>query len=422
MNRLPIIYNYYRYNRNSFPAIFGALEKRGLSAILDVIPSYDEEDMLCKIKASLRDYSRIILAYSFSTPQRLQIKKELTEIISLDKEKKIFKFAGGPHPTARPIETIQMGFDAVCVGEGEDTFSNFVNAYYHRYRFDDKRGMYLNKNGKISFTGKQNLIDIDRYPACGVASGIFGSIELYRGCRFGCKYCQTPCLMGKKERARSIDNVLKYVRIMIERGLTDIRFLAPNSLGYLSNDGKTANIKELERLLSSSKRMLKNGGRLFFGSFPSEVRPEFVTSEAMQIIKDLCDNDNIIIGAQSGSGRILNAANRGHDVGDIYRATEMVQKNGLKAYVDVIWGLPGEIYQDQKDTLEMAERIISMGAKVHSHHFMPIPGTPWESEKPSNLHPVIRDSLIRMAKEKGHFGEWQIQEMIAKDIYSGFLK
>ena len=45
--------------------------------------------------------------------------------------------------------------------------------------------------------------------------------------------------------------------------------------------------------------------KIFFGTFPSEVRPEFVTDESAELVRKYCANDSLSLGAQSGSDRIL---------------------------------------------------------------------------------------------------------------------
>ena len=57
--------------------------------------------------------------------------------------------------------------------------------------------------------------------------------------------------------------------------------------------------------------MLGPTGRIFFGTFPSELRPEHVSPRALALITRYCDNRVVILGGQSGSDRVLEAMGRG---------------------------------------------------------------------------------------------------------------
>ena len=67
----------------------------------------------------------------------------------------------------------------------------------------------------------------------------------------------------------------------------------------------------------------KNRKRIFFGTFPSEVRPESVKEETLRITQELGDNDNLTMGAQSGSPKILASIRRGHTVEQVFDAVDL---------------------------------------------------------------------------------------------------
>jgi radical SAM superfamily enzyme YgiQ (UPF0313 family) len=172
----------------------------------------------------------------------------------------------------------------------------------------------------------------------------------------------------------------------------------------------------LRKLLESIKKIIKPKGRIFFGSFPSEVRPEHVNKETIELIKEYADNDNLVIGAQSGSPKILELSHRGHTVEDIYNAVEVITKAGLKAYVDFIFGLPYETEEDIKLTIKMLGDLIKMGARIHAHTFMPLPQTPFSKMPAGRISRELIKSLNRLIPKGLIFGNWREQEKIAKKI------
>lgn len=208
---------------------------------------------------------------------------------------------------------------------------------------------------------------------------------------------------------------------MAERNLKDIRFITPNAFGYGSKDGKTLNIDKIEKLLESIREILGNNGRIFFGTFPSEVRPEHVNIETVDLILRYADNKNLVIGAQSGSEKVLELCHRGHTVEDVYNAVRVARKAGLGVDVDFIFGLPGETEEDVEKTIKVMKDLIKMGAKIHAHTFMPLPQTPFAKANPGKVDKKIIRAM-RYEIPKGIFhGTWHNQEIIAQKI-SKYLK
>jgi B12-binding domain/radical SAM domain protein len=196
----------------------------------------------------------------------------------------------------------------------------------------------------------------------------------------------------------------------------DIRFLSPNAFSYGSIDGKILNLPKLEELLERTKEIIEPKGRIFFGSFPSEVRPEHVTQETINLILNYAANDNLVIGAQSGSQKILDACNRGHDTEDVYNAVKLTLKSGLKAYVDFIYGLPNENDEDIQLTFKFMKTLTEMGAKIHAHSFMPLPKTPF-AKMPVKMFTHAFNKQINLLNRQGIlFGEWKKQEKLAIKI------
>jgi radical SAM superfamily enzyme YgiQ (UPF0313 family) len=148
---------------------------------------------------------------------------------------------------------------------------------------------------------------------------------------------------------------------------------------------------------------------VFFGSFPSEIRPEHVSREALRLVKRYCANNNIIVGAQSGSDRILQAAKRGHGVEEIKRAVRLGTEEGFRINVDMIFGMPGEDPTDVADSLTLAKELAEAGARIHAHTFMPLPGTPWRDAPPGDVDAETIAEVDRLSQQGALYGHWQKQ-------------
>ena len=296
--------------------------------------------------------------------------------------------AGGPHPSACYREVAEYA-DYVVVGEGEYTLPALLAA------IEEGRDPPPGVATAAGYTPARHTVLLDAHPPF---SQIKGFIEITRGCPFSCGYCQTPRLFGRCMRHRSIDEIARYAS-----RYRDIRFVTPNAFAY-GSDGVHLRLDRVERLLRSLD------GRIYFGTFPGEVRPESVSQQSIDLILDYCANTRLHFGAQSGSNAVLRRLHRGHTVEDVICAVELCRENGLVPIVDFIVGLPFESDDDQRATLDLV-RFVTRAVKAHYHNLMPLPGTPLSNEQPRPLLPETEKVLGKLALGGKITGSWMDHEI-----------
>ncbi len=384
-----IIFLINKHNKNSVKSLCASLEKAG------VLPEIEFTKDVRKIKDS-----NALVLFSLSTPYVIQKRGWLEE--TLKKLNGAVKIAGGPHPSGDPRGTLEMGFDYVFIGEGEKSFPEIVKRFLDGKPLEGIKGLYK-KGIKVS---RGEKIRLDSYPPVSIHYRRLGAIEIARGCPHGCKFCQTSYLFGRDVRERSVENTIFWVKRIFSEGIRDIRFIAPDAFSYGGSP------ETIEKLLVKARDVVGSRGKIYFGTFPSEVRPESVKKEIVELVKRLCDNKRIGIGAQSGSDRILRATSRGHTPDDVIEAVEIIRKEGLDVYVDFIFGLPGETEEDEKETIKLIKELAKLGAYIHGHTFMPLSGTPYYRKKPGTLSPKIRKLMGELASKGIAFGKWEHQEKV----------
>lgn len=409
---------YNKINRSSFNVLVGAIETEEYLKDINIYFIKKSIDIIPCLEEILLNNEKIIFGISFFTIQIWEIE----EIIKKVKEKfgnRIICIAGGPHPTGDPYGTLKMGFDAVFIGEGEESIIEFFTCIKKNEDYKNIKGIAYLQDNNLVYTGKRIIADLNKFPPFAPEHYKFGHIEITRGCPFACSYCQVSYIFGANIRHRSIENIIKYANIMLSRNLKDFRVITPNALSYGSSDGRIVNLKALEELLSSIKKLYKPDGKVVIGYFPSEVRPEHITEETMELLKEYADNREIIMGAQSGSERILKKCKRGHSIEDVYNGVRLCLKYGFIPNVDFIFGLPGETEEDIKMTLNMIKDLVKLGAKIHAHTFTPLPATPFCKQPPGTVQSKIRNELSMILKKSKEaiYGNWTKQEREAKKIF-----
>jgi B12-binding domain/radical SAM domain protein len=419
---LTIVLRYRRANTYGLHVLLGALETDLRDQLedadhLQVVFANDVDQTAAAILSAAREGRTSLVCWSFYSPDFRAATTELHEVRARTAGATGLHLAGGPHATAEPEATLAAGFDAAAIGESEHTFVALVGAMLQGSDPSSAPGLALRRSDRegVQRTGPAVRHELDRYPAFSRHFRKINPIEITRGCIYACKFCQTPFMFKARFRHRSVKNVRDHVRFMKSIGLTDVRFITPTSLSYGTQD-EQPNLVAVEELLGGVRDELGDRGRIFFGSFPSEVRPEHVTADALRLLKGYVANDNLIIGAQSGSERILRESGRGHNVETIVNAVKICLQEGFRANVDFIFGMPGEDAEDAMASIALAEALASAGARIHGHTFMPLPGTPWRHAKPELVTPEAMRALKRLMSSGKLYGSWQKQQTTALEL------
>ncbi|MDR3263859.1 MAG: TIGR04013 family B12-binding domain/radical SAM domain-containing protein [Clostridiales bacterium] len=401
-------------NRNSFNALTGALTSFDMSPDIDIF-FWDNED-LSIVDECLNKYNKVVVGFSFFTTNILQAYHTLVAI----REKhgnNVICVAGGPHPTGEPKSMLDLGFDYVFVGEGEELINEFFFCLNGGDDISKIKGIYSKtSSGEYIYQPRDTIVDLNKFYPFSDKYKKFGHIEITRGCPFACNFCQTTRIFGCSVRHRNVDFMRELIQILKKNNRQKaLRFITPNAFAYGSPDGRVVDLNAIHALLDMI-RVEMPGCDIFLGSFPSEVRPEHVTNESMALLASYVKNNNIIMGAQTGSQRLLDISHRGHTVEDIYRAAEISVRFKKKPNIDFIFGLPGETYDDILKTIRVMQDLIKMGAQIHAHTFMPLPQTPFADKSNGRVDSAIKTAIKKYINNGIVYGDWIEQEKISQKI------
>ncbi|HHE37864.1 MAG TPA: TIGR01212 family radical SAM protein [Candidatus Cloacimonetes bacterium] len=173
----------------------------------------------------------------------------------------------------------------------------------------------------------------------GLSTGIICPHRINRN---GCIFCNPNSFTGEYQAENlSIEDQLEKAIPLITESCGDIDLLA-----YFQDETSTAgNLSELKKKFTRALSHPKIIGLVV------STRPDYVNEE---IIKLLCSFDipvTIEIGLQTIHNKNLEFLNRGHDFEQSRKAIELCGKAGLEVGVHLIIGIPGENFENMKQTI-----------------------------------------------------------------------
>lgn len=182
-------------------------------------------------KKLIKKFKPDLVGITCATPQYNQAVKIAQ--IAKNYNKKIITLIGGYHPTFRWQQILSETdiFDYVFIGEGEQTFQEFLESFPDREKIKKIKGLAFKEGEKIIFTGERELIsDLDSipFPARHLVSFKVATLIASRGCPFNCKFCAIKNFYRHQYRRRSIDNVIKEISFLKKEGYRELHIRDDN--------------------------------------------------------------------------------------------------------------------------------------------------------------------------------------------------
>ena len=274
---------------------------------------------------------------------------------------------GGPHVSCVPEDVRpESGFDYGIAGEGEMALLRLVAAS----RDCERRGIggviraggngddwaspceYVQKLDDLPFDGREALMDLDRYDKSGL-----GAVMTGRGCPFQCQYCASHKIWTRRARFRSPENVAAELQLVKDKyGVTYFEF---------HDDTFTVNKDRAHRICD----LIRGIGDLRWKC----------TTRADCVDRELAENmrasgcQEVSVGVESGSERILASIQKGETKDDIRNGCEVLRAARIPFVAFIMIGFPTETEAEGWETASFAE---ALGAdSLCGSVVTPYPGT-----------------------------------------------
>lgn len=203
------------------------------------------------------------------------------------------------------------------------------------------------------------------------ADGPTAFLSVQEGCDKFCTFCVVPYTRGA-EYSRPAQAILDEARGLVSAGVREITLLGQNVNAYHGEAIGDTNTWSLGRLIRALAEIDGLDRIRYTTSHPRDMDEDLIETHAS--VPALMPYLHLPV--QSGSNRILEAMNRGHDRDTYYRIIERLRKGrpDIALSSDFIVGFPGESDADFADTMRLIEDIEF--AQAFSFKYSPRPGTP----------------------------------------------
>ena len=286
----------------------------------------------------------------------------------------------------------------VCIGgcmSQEESVANellkrhpYVNIVFGTHNIHELGSMLLEaKTGSQDIEVYSKEGDVYEHVPYKRASNITAWVNIIYGCDKFCTYCIVPYTRGK-ERSRKLEEIVKEVKALKEKGYQEVTLLGQNVNAYGHDLEENVEFSDL------LEEVAKTG-------IP---RIRFVTSHPWnfteKMIEKIAKYDNILpyihLPLQSGSDRILKLMGRKYTKEEYLTLFKKMKEKipNVAITTDIIVGFPGETEEDFLETLEVVNECKFDGA--YTFIFSPREGTPAAKMKDDTPLEVKEERLQRL--------------------------
>ncbi len=270
---------------------------------------------------------------------------------------------------------LNRGANFVLLGEAELTVRELVEALeVKNHDYYSIEGLAFKHNGAVVKTKQRHVMkDLDSlpFPAWDMINlepyrnswlknaGYFSmNMATTRGCPFKCNWCAKP-IYGNRYNSRSPQNVLMELKMLKSKYRFDHIWFCDDIFGL-----KPGWVNEFADLIQDEKLDFR---------FKMQGRVDLLLQEnnIMDLARAGCEN--IWMGAESGSQRILDAMDKGTTVQQIAEATHLLKKCGIKPSFFIQFGYLNETKEDIQKTISMINKLLPFEIGISVSY--PLPGT-----------------------------------------------
>jgi radical SAM superfamily enzyme YgiQ (UPF0313 family) len=304
-------------------------------------------------------------------------------MIRAARDRGIVVLAASSDATDHPGLYLNAGARYVITGEGEQTLQELLATGIPADP-NGIRGLAFLRDGLLERTSPRDVLrELDRLPQPAWdlvdmqeyrkrwqrAGGRFSlNISTTRGCPFKCNWCAKP-IYGNRYNVHSPERVVGDLLYLAKHHRPDHLWITDDIFGL-----KPGWVPEF------ADRMESAGLRI---PFKIQSRVDLLLQEQSVSALARAGCEEVWVGAESGSQRILDAMDKGTTVEQIRAATELLKRHGIRPAFFLQFGYPGETLDDIRATLRMVDELHPFDIGISVSY--PLPGTVFHERVRSEL-------------------------------------
>ncbi len=266
---------------------------------------------------------------------------------------------GGQHPTIMPDRVMQADcVDSICIGEGEDSWSEFVDRMALGESLEGVEGLWYRRGGQVARNLPRNsYVDVDAVP---MPAYHLLEVERYfdidfvrfptvdrraiqiftsRGCPYRCIYCHD--LFGKRFRGRKPELVWEEIRTLHDTyGIRE--FMVEDDIFNM----------DLTRAKRICDLVIESGLKLGF-QFGNGVRLERFDEELMCKLA-AAGTHHMAIAIESANDRIQRLIKKNLKLDRLNQILDWAHRYGIETLGFFMIGFPGESVAEINQTIRFA--------------------------------------------------------------------
>ena len=180
----------------------------------------------------------------------------------------------------------------------------------------------------------------------------------------GCPYSCGFCLSDKKVQYRGIGDIIYEMDYLVSNFSCD--------LFTFWDDAFTLSKKRIKQFMEAKAKSLSSNVK-----YKCESRADSLNEEIVLMLKE-SGCDNISVGFETGSPRLLELIKKGEGLEDYYRAADLLHKHSMNWNAYAMVGFPTEMEEEVSLTFNLIDR--TQPDSVTASAYTPYPGT-YLSEK-----------------------------------------
>lgn len=285
---------------------------------------------------------------------------------------------GGIHPTLLPEQTIENeNVDMVVRGEGERTCLELAQALEGEKGLEEIKGLTYKEGRKIKSNPGRPFLDLDTETSDIDYTLLKGHEEEYRlsetfhytssrGCPHRCNFCYNTKFCENTWRSKSVPKIEEELAEVVDR-------YHPKRINFLE-DNFFVKKSRVEAICSA---IIREGHDI---EWTADVRANYFDRYDRGFMETLRKSGckELIIGAESGSPRILEAIQKDITVDQVRDAVKKSLEQGIEVFGLFMVGFPGENARDVELTMDLIDELTKMDkerVKTTVSIFSPYPGT-----------------------------------------------